>query len=194
MSRILVVLAMIGCCCLVTGCKRGTDEEGAGDGGAGFSLTTKAFRAGGDIDLEFTCDARPNEGTPAMSFGNKPKEAKSLALVMEDRLPTGTVTHWLVCNLPRAVVTWPAVRTRGVVKGKNDFGKLGYKGPCPPQTAKEPHVYYFIGYALDSELSLKQGFTREEFDAALAKVNVLGKAEMTGSYMRAAVHDPGPRR
>jgi hypothetical protein len=37
----------------------------------------------------------------------------------------------------------------------NDFGRIGYNGPCPPPG--HPHRYFFKIYALDIALSLKSG-------------------------------------
>ena len=39
----------------------------------------------------------------------------------------------------------------GAKQGKNDFGKTGYRGPCPPGGT---HRYYFKLYALDTTLSI----------------------------------------
>jgi Raf kinase inhibitor-like YbhB/YbcL family protein len=41
----------------------------------------------------------------------------------------------------------------GSLQGKNDFGKIGYNGPCP--LPGKPHRYFFKVYALDTMLELK---------------------------------------
>ena len=96
----------------------------------------------------------------------RPAPARSLALICDDPdAPMGTWSHWVVFNLPPQVKGLkegvPAEETiprlsrrdpagrRGAGKarqGKNDFGKIGYGGPCPPSGT---HRYFFRLYALD---------------------------------------------
>jgi Raf kinase inhibitor-like YbhB/YbcL family protein len=69
----------------------------------------------------------------------------------------------------------------GARQGKNDFGKVGYNGPCPPPG--KSHRYFFKLYALDSKLNLQPGATRQEVERAIAS-HTLAKAEWMGRYKR----------
>jgi Raf kinase inhibitor-like YbhB/YbcL family protein len=63
-----------------------------------------------------------------------------------------------------------------VKNGTNDFGKLGYGGPCPPR-GHGPHRYYFRLYALNVEnLALKADAKRGDLGRAL-EGHVLGEAQ-----------------
>jgi Raf kinase inhibitor-like YbhB/YbcL family protein len=66
-------------------------------------------------------------------------------------------------------------------QGKNDFGKIGFGGPCPPPG--KPHRYFFKLYALDGKLNLKPGARKAEVEAAI-KGHVLAQAELMGKYGR----------
>ena len=66
-------------------------------------------------------------------------------------------------------------------QGKNSYGKLGYKGPCPP--AGKPHRYFFKLYALDAELLLKEGASKNEVEKAM-QGHILVKSELVGIYQR----------
>ncbi|HSW50894.1 MAG TPA: hypothetical protein VLH09_12000, partial [Bryobacteraceae bacterium] len=67
--------------------------------------------------------------------------------------------------------------------GANDFGRLGYGGPCPPKR-HGPHRYYFRLYALpELSLGLRRGARRAELDKALAG-KVLAEAQWMGIYER----------
>jgi Raf kinase inhibitor-like YbhB/YbcL family protein len=66
------------------------------------------------------------------------------------------------------------------VHGTNDFGKSGYKGPCPPPGE---HRYSFKIFALDRELDLRSGAKRSQLDAAM-KGHVIGQGELVGRYAR----------
>jgi hypothetical protein len=69
----------------------------------------------------------------------------------------------------------------GARQGRNDFGKIGYSGPCPPPG--QPHRYFFKLYALDGKLSLKAGATKAEVERAM-KGHILVQAELVGRYGR----------
>ena len=69
------------------------------------------------------------------------------------------------------------------LSGRNDFGRRGYGGPCPPP-GHGPHRYFFGLYAVDvSSLGLPVGASRKGIDNALAG-RVLAKAEYMGTYER----------
>jgi hypothetical protein len=69
----------------------------------------------------------------------------------------------------------------GGVQGRNDFGNIGYGGPCPPPG--RPHRYFFKLYALDIELRVKTGATKKDIVAAM-QGHVLTQAEVIGTYQR----------
>ena len=93
----------------------------------------------------------------------------------------GTFLHWLLWNIPSKVTEIKEGESQGV-KGKNDFGKLGYGGPCPPSGI---HRYVFRVYALDTSLSLPEGSTRQQMEAAM-KGHIVESAELIGRYARTA--------
>jgi len=101
--------------------------------------------------------------------------------------PAGTWVHWVLWNLPAGANSLPegvAKREQlddGSRQGRNDFGKIGYGGPCPPPG--KPHRYFFRVYALDTKLNLAPGASRQELDAAMTG-HVLGQAEYMGTFRR----------
>ncbi|HKE32274.1 MAG TPA: YbhB/YbcL family Raf kinase inhibitor-like protein, partial [Candidatus Angelobacter sp.] len=58
--------------------------------------------------------------------------------------------------------------------------QTGYLGPCPPSGT---HRYYFYLYALDTELKLPSGATKDDVEKAI-KGHVLEKAELMGKYKK----------
>lgn len=64
-------------------------------------------------------------------------------------------------------------------QGTNDFGLLGYGGPCPPSGL--PHRYFFKLYALDIELGLAPGATKQQVERAM-QGHVLAQTELIGLY------------
>ena len=63
----------------------------------------------------------------------------------------------------------------------NDFGTLGYKGPCPSEG--NPHRYFFSLYALDTALTLEEGATKNEIVEAI-KGHIIAETKTTGLYQR----------
>jgi len=64
--------------------------------------------------------------------------------------------------------------------GRNSWGRTGYGGPCPPSGE---HRYFFKAYALDTELNLEEGVTKEELIEAM-NGHIVGKAVLMGTYSR----------
>ena len=148
-------------------------------GGATMKITSSAFHEGGSIPSKFTCDG--SDTSPPMQITAIPSEAKSLVLIADDPdAPGGLFTHWLVWNIPPQTSSIAEGNAPKGVQGANDFGKSGYRGPCPPPGT---HRYSFKIFALDRELELHAGAKRSQVDAAM-KGHVIAQGELVGRYAR----------
>ena len=118
--------------------------------------------------------------SPQLLIGSIPLNAKSLVLIVDDPdAPSGLWTHWLLWNIPPdKVVLEEGEVPKGAVQGKNSFGRTRYDGPAPPGGT---HRYFFHVYALYAKLSLAEGASRSELEAAM-KDHVVGSAEFFGTY------------
>jgi Raf kinase inhibitor-like YbhB/YbcL family protein len=73
--------------------------------------------------------------------------------------------------------------TVGAMKqGVNDFGRVGYGGPCPPR-GHGVHHYHFKLYALKAEASLAPRLTRAQLEDAM-RGQILAQTELIGTYQR----------
>jgi Raf kinase inhibitor-like YbhB/YbcL family protein len=149
-------------------------------------LNTPAFKPGSDIPDEFTCDG--SNISPALSWSAPPEGTQSFALVVEDPdAPGRTWIHWVLYDLRPTERGLPeGVEPKGTLpsgarQGRNDFGKIGYGGPCPPPGPS--HRYYFRLYALDTRLELSAGATRAQIERSI-RGHVLARAELMGRYRR----------
>ena len=152
---------------------------------AEIKLTSVAFKEGQSIPAPYTCDGV--NISPPLEWSGVPKTAKTVAIVVDDPdAPSGPWVHWVLYNLPAnnigVVENVPATENlrAGGFQGKNDFGKIGYGGPCPPSGT---HRYFFKIYALDSELPLKAGATKAELMKAMEGHIVL-QGQLMGTYRR----------
>jgi hypothetical protein len=153
---------------------------------ASISLTSSAFVPGGTIPAAYTCDGP--DASPPLAWADPPQGTRSFALVCDDPdAPMGTWVHWVLYGLPAETRSlserFPTdgELPTGARQGKNDFGRLGYGGPCPPKGPA--HRYYFRLYALDRPVELKAGARKEELEAAM-KGHVLAQGELMGRYGR----------
>lgn len=151
-----------------------------------FILTSTAFALGAAIPTRYTCDGE--DRSPELSWHDAPQGAVSFALIMDDPdAPRGVFTHWVLFNLPAGMpglaegVTKTERLAGGGMQGRNDFGKIGYGGPCPPPG--NPHHYRFTLYALDTTVQLKPGATKQQAVDALRN-HVLAQAQLVGTYQR----------
>ncbi len=151
-----------------------------------FVLTSTVFSCGGAIPSRNTCDG--SNFSPALSWVDVPAGTRSLALILDDRdAPAGTWTHWIIWNVSTKASVLsecvPPAETleNGARQGRNDFGRIGYGGPCPPPG--KPHRYFFRLYALDARLDVKAGASRNELERVM-KRHVMSQAELMGTYGR----------
>jgi Raf kinase inhibitor-like YbhB/YbcL family protein len=151
-----------------------------GAGGGKMKITTTVFQEGGNIPSKFTCDGA--DANPPLRFEGVPAEAKSLALIVDDPdAPGGLFTHWLVWNIdPKTTAVEENGAPSNSVQGKNDFGKSGYGGPCPPSGT---HRYFFKIFALDRQLDLAAGSKRAQLDAQM-RGHIIAQGELMGRYSR----------
>ena len=157
----------------------------ASPAGGGFVLTSPAFAPGGAIPAAHTCDGA--DASPALEWSGAPAGTKSFALVVHDPdAPAGDWLHWVAWNIPAATRALPAgVSTKdplpdGTRQGRNDFGRPGYGGPCPPGGT---HHYVFSLRALDTTLALPAKASRDAIEKAM-QGHVLATADLTGTYQR----------
>lgn len=150
-----------------------------------IEVTSPAFEDGAEIPSRYTCDGL--DVSPPLSWGSVPDGAQSLALIADDPdAPRGTFVHWVIYDLPqdtrRLPEDVPNQRTlpSGAAQGVNGAGGVGYMGPCPPSGS---HRYFFKVYALDTELDLGGGATKEEALSAMER-HVLGEGRLMGTYRR----------
>jgi Raf kinase inhibitor-like YbhB/YbcL family protein len=149
-------------------------------------LTSAAFGEGEPIPVKFTGEG--GNLSPPLQWTDVPANSRSLALIADDPdAPGGTWVHWILYDLPAEVSKLAEALPRnqytpaGAKQGQNSFGHLGYGGPCPP--AGNPHRYFFRLYALDSQLDLKPGATRNEVEEAM-RGHVVAEARLMGTYRR----------
>ncbi|WP_457641209.1 YbhB/YbcL family Raf kinase inhibitor-like protein [Persephonella sp.] len=152
-----------------------------------FFLRTSAFMENGFIPRKYTCDGI--NVSLDLFWGGFPPETRSFVIIMEDPdAPMGVFTHWIVYDIPYTVTAlnenlpkMPIVN--GFIKqGENDFGKIGYFGPCPPKGM--PHRYYIRIYALDiPTLGLPPGAVKEDVMYKM-EGHVLAQTHLVGLYGR----------
>ena len=157
--------------------------------GKEFTLESPAFRHGERVPVRHTCEGE--DVSPKLTWSGAPEGTKSYALIMYDPdAPVGTFIHWVLYDIPANRTELPEAVPRGQqivegigVQGRNDFGYIGYGGPCPPR-GHGTHRYFFALHALSVEsLGLRPGASADEVLAAI-KGRVLGYAVLMGTYSR----------
>jgi Raf kinase inhibitor-like YbhB/YbcL family protein len=149
----------------------------AAEGEATMRLKSPEFEHNGTIPKKFTCEG--NDISPALAIEGIPGKTQSLALIVDDPdAPVGIWIHWVVFDIPP--VAEIKENTIPGKQGRNDFGRNNYGGPCPPSGT---HRYFFKLYALDSELNLKEGVSKQDVEQAM-EGHVLAKAELIGLYKK----------
>jgi len=135
-----------------------------------LSIISTDFEEGGEIPKN--CGYKHGNEKPELDFMGMENEPFPWAMIMDDPDAMAAVgkvwVHWLEYGNTDDSVT----------EGKNDFGEIGYGGPAPPDGR---HTYVFKLYELDTDLDLKEGFSKQELEDAM-KGHILAEAKLTGTY------------
>ena len=151
-----------------------------------LEVRSSAFGEGASLPSDFTCDGV--DRSPPIAWSSVPKATQSIVVIVYDPdAPMGHWIHWLIYDLPHSLTQLPeslpageAILLEGGFQGRNDFGNIGYGGPCPPSGS---HRYVFKVHALDKILHLGPGVTLEPLELAMAG-HVLAEGVLTGTYAR----------
>ena len=159
-----------------------------------LALQSPDVAPGAAIALDHVYDESGCHGgntSPALSWTHPPTGTRSFAVLMLDPdAPGGAWWHWAVFDIPAAVSSLRAgagdpsrhLLPTGAIQAHNDFGSLGYAGPCPPPGP--PHHYRLLLYALRvANLGLDPDASAAQV-AADAQANALARAEIVGFYGR----------
>jgi hypothetical protein len=144
-----------------------------------FALSSSAFGDGETIPTRYTCD--DDDVPPPLTWTDPPDGTRSFALIMDDPdAPNGTFTHWLLFDIPARTTELPGESTSKTLR--NDFGRSGYGGPCPPRGHGQ-HRYFFTLYAVSVPSLELHGENRKALNEAL-RTHTLAIARLTGRYER----------
>ncbi len=150
-----------------------------------MEIRSSEFKEGSSIPSKYTCDNI--DVSPPLEWSQVPAGVKTFALICDDPdAPGATWVHWVIFNIPGNLrelrENIPATETlqNGAKQGKNDFGKIGYGGPCPPGGT---HRYYFKLYALDRDLDSKPGITKKDLLKSI-EGHILDEVHLMGRYRK----------
>jgi Raf kinase inhibitor-like YbhB/YbcL family protein len=150
-----------------------------------IQLTSTTFEQGAMIPEKYTCDGE--DISPPLNWSGIPDDTQRIALICDDPdAPMGTWVHWVLFNIPADTTGLPEnipserVLENGAKHGINDFRKLSYGGPCPPGGT---HRYFFKIYALNIEIGLEPGATKDELLKAM-EGHILDEGQLMGRYAR----------
>ena len=170
---LLIAAAIQGGAIMLTGAQAGSSPTTGT-----MTVTSPDFKEGQMIPPRFTCDGE--SVNPGLVIENIPKDAKSLAMIVDDPdAPGGTFTHWVMYNVP--VTSRISTNSQPGIQGQNSKKRNGYAGPCPP--AGETHRYFFKVYALDNKLNLKAGADKKTVEQAM-QGHVLATGQLVGLYKK----------
>lgn len=149
-------------------------------------LMSPGLPPGGEIQKQYTCDG--SDISPPLAWSNVPQGTQSFALAVEDPdAPGGTFRHWAAYNIPATTTGLPAGFHAGAPapfpQAKNDFGKLGYSGPCPPPGGGR-HRYVFTLIALSAPTLAVSPSPDAEAVISAALPYMVGRADLVGGYQR----------
>jgi Raf kinase inhibitor-like YbhB/YbcL family protein len=117
-----------------------------------------------------------------LNWEGAPAGTVSLALILDDPDARGFI-HWVIYDIPggdSGSLPEGLRSTDGPPQGRNDFGKTGYGGPCPPGGL---HHYRFTLWALSARLNLSGTPSAAEVRTALT-TRILAQTTLTGTYTR----------
>jgi Raf kinase inhibitor-like YbhB/YbcL family protein len=160
---------------------------------APLMLRSPAFKDGAPLPLAYT--GYGDFKSPPLSWANAPKGTREFVLTLEDAdVPLERFSvHWLLWDIPPTATSLPeaapdtAARNhpspiKTAVRGQNAMKWIGYLPPRP-FAASGVHHYTFTLFAIDTDITLPEGATKEQLLAAI-KGHVLAEAKLTAVFER----------
>ncbi len=159
---------------------------------AAMRLTSYDITQGATISREQVySNCNGDNLSPELKWSGAPAATKSFALTLYDPDAHGGWWHWIVFAIPKnqhelkqnAGDPDRTLLPGAAMEGTNDFGSVGYGGPCPPAGDK-PHHYIFTLWALNAA---KTPFGTDVKGDALEpwlKTHAIATATLTGRYGR----------
>lgn len=151
-----------------------------------LELSSNSFKHNEFIPEEYTCEG--DNVSPHLSWSGFPEGTESFVIICEDPdAPFKTWVHWVIYDIPKENnelakgIPAQEVLDFGAKQGINDFGYIGYGGPCPPRG--ETHRYFFRIFALNKKLNLTPGMDKKSLLEAI-KEYIIEEAELMGKYRR----------
>ncbi|BFI73704.1 phospholipid-binding protein, YbhB/YbcL family [Nanoarchaeota archaeon] len=154
-----------------------------------FTVYSTAFREMEKIPKKYTCEGE--DISFPIVIEDLPEGTRSLLLFVEDPdAPIGIFRHWIayinkpVNSIPENIKKERVVKIENfeIIQGKNDFGRIGYNGPCPPK-GHGKHRYYTIILAINKELYIN-GVLFEDFINSVREEDIIGYGYTVGIYER----------
>ncbi|MBV8142209.1 MAG: YbhB/YbcL family Raf kinase inhibitor-like protein [Verrucomicrobia bacterium] len=179
---------------IVLGCFLALGSFSSVEGGE-FRLVSSQWREGGTVPRENLFNGSGCQGaniSPEIHWSGAPAGTRSFAITMvdPDAPAPGGWWHWVAWNIPGTVSGLPAgagnkgskALPASSVQCKNDYGELGYGGPCPPPGTT--HHYVLRIYAL-SLPKLSPASDQEPAKVArLIEEHSIGVAQLTMKFGR----------
>lgn len=160
---------------------------------ADLALQSPDVTPGGTITLDHVYDesgCRGGNTSPALTWNHPPAGTRSFAVLMFDPDAPGGWWHWGIFDISAGVTSLPVgagdparrLLPAGAVQVRNDFGSVGYAGPCPPPGPA--HHYRLMLYALRvPRLGLDASASAAQV-AARVRASALAEAEIVALYGR----------
>ena len=186
-----------------------------------MELSSTVFSRIRRMPIEYTCTDNqyyPESGfdfrygqekSPPLAWTGAPDGTVTFALVMDDpdvaakdTVVGGRWVHWAIWNIPADVTELPEqIATTTEVasigpktrQGVNDYGSIGWSGPCPGENVSAiqgsagrnintAHKYTYTVYALDVELDLEGGSSHQDLIKAMDG-HILAAGSTVGEYI-----------
>jgi para-nitrobenzyl esterase len=151
-------------------------------GGTKLTVSSPAFKTGGDIPFENT--QYKGNVFPGLSWSAGPAGTKVYVVIMQDgdaMRNNAPILHWTMANVPASVVKLDAAMAAppaGAMYGPNVRGaNQAYTGPRTPAGPK--HRYHLQIFALDITIPPDALATYESLTGAM-KGHVLASGELVG--------------
>ena len=186
-----------------------------------MELSSTVFSRIRRMPIEYTCTDNqyyPESGfdfrygqekSPPLAWTGAPDGTVTFALVMDDpdvaakdTVVGGRWVHWAIWNIPADVTELPEqIATTTEVasigpktrQGVNDYGSIGWSGPCPGENVSAiqgsagrnintAHKYTYTVYSLDVELDLEGGSSHQDLIKAMDG-HILAAGSTVGEYI-----------